>query len=85
MSQNALAASIARHLAESLKNFVEDDSLADDINARVENDPELEESMATGITDVAELKSAVFHDPRVQKVLLDIIDTAVDAATYMRY
>lgn len=36
-------------------------------------------------TDVAEVKRRVFNDPRVQEALKQLVEDAVDAATYMRY
>lgn len=85
MSQATIAASLAQHITDSLKNLIDDDLLAGDIDARIGYDTQLEESMSGGIDDLAALKVAVFRDPRTQRVLLDIIDSAVDAAVYERY
>ena len=63
---------LARNVAESLKHFVDDDSMIDDMTRRVEDDPELEAAIAD-IDDVQSLTQIVFNDSRVQKVLFDLV------------
>lgn len=76
-----IAGLLAPHIAASLKHFIADDSMVDDVASRTEClEPEI--ALTKNVNVVIAL---VFADERVQEVLKEIVESAVDAATYMRY
>lgn len=76
-----IAGLLAPHIAASLKHFVADDLMVDDVAARTEC---LEGEIAL-TKNVETIIALVFADKRVQEALKEIVESAVDAATYMRY
>lgn len=81
-----VATLLAAHVADSLELLAGayEDAALDDVVERVDGDDPLLVAMADGLTAAA-VTSRVFNDPRVKKVLLDMVGSMVDAATYMRY